>query len=170
MRVGVTGHRSLDAPPGWDWVRAEMDGVLAQVTEPITGITSLAVGTDCMFAELVLRHRGSLEAVIPFPGYEFTLRVDERPKYVELLGKCSKVMLLQKRRSDEESYLEAGKTVVDLSELLLAVWDCEPARGLGGTGDIVRYAMLKQKDIIHLNPVEHSVSVKSFPSARTILR
>jgi hypothetical protein len=30
--------------------------------------------------------------------------------------------------------------VVEASELLVAVWDGEPARGLGGTADVVAYA------------------------------
>jgi hypothetical protein len=38
------------------------------------------------------------------------------------------------------------------------VWDGEPAKGLGGTGDVVGYAVQKGKDLIHLNPVNRSVT------------
>jgi len=40
----------------------------------------------------------------------------------------------------EEAYLAAGCRVVDMSDVLLAVWDGQPARGKGGTGNIVEYA------------------------------
>ena len=36
--------------------------------------------------------------------------------------------------------MAAGKSIVDSCEMLIAIWDGKPARGLGGTGDVVRYA------------------------------
>jgi hypothetical protein len=36
--------------------------------------------------------------------------------------------------------MDAGKVVVDRSSVLVAVWDGQPSRGLGGTADVVRYA------------------------------
>jgi hypothetical protein len=36
--------------------------------------------------------------------------------------------------------MEGGKVVVDRAEVLIAVWDGLPARGLGGTADVVAYA------------------------------
>jgi hypothetical protein len=43
--------------------------------------------------------------------------------------------------------------VVDLSELMVAVWDCKPAAGIGGTADAVKYCSQQRKRIIHLNPI-----------------
>lgn len=141
-----------------------MRALMVELPEPLIGVTSLAIGADSIFAESVLQHKGSIEAVIPFPEYELTFDIDDRDRYRRLLKAASRVMLLQKKRSDEESYLEAGKMVVDLTEMLLAVWDGKPARGLGGTGDIVEYAVRKRKDIFHLNPITHRVTrLKSLP-------
>jgi hypothetical protein len=36
--------------------------------------------------------------------------------------------------------MRAGEKVVDLSDTLLAVWDGLPAKGYGGTADVVTYA------------------------------
>ena len=36
--------------------------------------------------------------------------------------------------------MDAGKVVVDRSSVVLAVWDGQPSRGLGGTADVVAYA------------------------------
>ena len=158
MRVGITGHQSLEDPQAWDWVRANMRELLAITDRPLNGITCLAIGADSVFAEVVLEHNGSIEAVLPFPECDLKLQAHEREAHHRLLDRASRVTVLEKKSSDEESYLEAGKRVVDDAELIFAVWDGKPARGLGGTADIVRYALGKGKEIIHLNPIEHSVT------------
>jgi hypothetical protein len=47
---------------------------------------------------------------------------------------------LEHTESTEEAHMDAGKVVVDRSSVLLAVWDGQPSRGLGGTADVVAYA------------------------------
>jgi hypothetical protein len=158
MRVGITGHQSLKDPQAWDWVRATMRELLATMDRPLNGITCLAMGADSVFAEVVLEHNGSIEAVLPFPECDLKLQAHDREAHRRLLDRASRVTVLEKKSSDEEAYLEAGKRVVDDAELIFAVWDGKPARGLGGTADIVRYALEKGKEIIHLNSIEHSVT------------
>lgn len=154
MRVGITGHRRLKEPAGWGWVRRELDRRLPSLTPPLIGITSLAVGADQLFANAILRLGGSLEIVIPFAGYESTFSEEgDRQEYLRLLQRALKKEVLEKYGSDEEAYLASGKRVVDRSELLIAVWDGMTAVGLGGTGDVVSYALQQRKKIIHLNPV-----------------
>lgn len=158
MRVGITGHQKLAEPARWAWVRRELNRLLSSITPPPVGVTSLAAGADQLFAEAILEHGGSLEVVIPFPGYERTFAEGrEVERYVQLLRHASRTEILEKRGSAEEAYLAAGKRMVDLSELLIAVWDGLPATGLGGTGDVVRYAVRRGKKTIHLNPVKQEV-------------
>ena len=57
----------------------------------------------------------------------------------------------------EHAFLEAGKFIVRKSNLLIAVWDGEDAEGVGGTGDIVRFAEKAGKPIIHLNPCTQTI-------------
>jgi hypothetical protein len=158
VKVGITGHQHLADASSWDWVKMEMNNLLARLPRPIVGITCLAVGADSLFAELVLQHSGSIEAVLPFPEYEHELQIHERVRYRELLAMVSTITVLEKKPSKEESYFEAGKKVVDNAELLLAVWDKKPARGLGGTGDIVEYASQRQKDITCIDPINRLVT------------
>ncbi len=154
MRVGVTGHQRLEHPASWDWVRHELDRLLPALAPPLVGVTSLAVGADQLFANVVLRHGGALEVVVPFAGYEFTFpEGDDRRAYGRLLRHAARREVLEKRGSEEEAYFAAGKRIVELSELLIAVWDGLPATGLGGTGDVVGYAVRQGKKTIHLNPV-----------------
>ena len=154
MRVGITGHQRLAAESAWDWVRRELESVLRNTAGPLVGVSSLAMGADQLFADLVLGSGGSLEVVLPFEGYSEKF-VEERDEgeFERLLRSASKVETLRCRGSDEEAYMEAGKRVVDTSDLLVAVWDGRPAAGLGGTADVVRYAVERGKPVVYLNPV-----------------
>jgi hypothetical protein len=89
-----------------------------------------------------------------FAGYERTFSEgQDREEYDRLLKSASQTEILEKNGSDEQAYFDAGKRMVDLSELLVAVWDGKPAAGLGGTGDVMQYAIRSKKRAIHLNPI-----------------
>jgi hypothetical protein len=161
MRIGITGHQRLKDSTRWDWVKQEFDRFLSSTASPLVGVTSLAIGADQLFAEAVLARGGSLEVIVPFADYEFTFSSgDDRKKYLRLLASASNPQVLEKHGSDEEAYLAAGQRVVDRSQFLLAVWDGAPAAGIGGTGDIVNYALQQGKKLIHLNPV--TLEIKEF--------
>jgi hypothetical protein len=158
MRVGVTGHQRLEEPANWAWVKQELDRLLLTLSPPLIGITSLALGADQLFANAVLVHGGSLEIIIPFARYEFTFSEGhDREEYVGLLQRATIVDVLEKHDAHEQAYFAAGKMMVDRSELVIAVWDGKPAAGLGGTGDVVGYAMQQGKTAIHVNPSNHVV-------------
>ncbi|HEX3530979.1 MAG TPA: hypothetical protein VH988_28290 [Thermoanaerobaculia bacterium] len=123
------------------------------------GISSLAIGADQLFAEVVLRQGGALHAVLPFEGYERTFAAGAaRHRYFELLRRAASVETLPARANDEESYLAAGQRIVDLADRMIAVWDGEKAAGLGGTGDIVEYARKVGKEVLHIDPVRRKTS------------
>jgi hypothetical protein len=108
-----------------------------------------------------LKNGGSLHAIIPFDGYE--LKFSEgahREEYFRLLNKASQIVILEKKDSDEVSYFNAGKRLVDLSDVLFAVWDGKPAAGLGGTGDVVKYTIQTNKKVFHLNPITQTLIEK----------
>ncbi len=155
LTVGITGHRKLDDPAGWNWVRRELTALLGEIA-PLTGVTSLAIGADQLFAEVVLELKGDLEAVIPFPEYERTFTNETDLTRYRLLKAASKrVEILADGATQDEAYLAAGRRVTDLSDLLVAVWDGQPARGLGGTADVVDYAAGIGKRFVQFNPVSH---------------
>ena len=57
----------------------------------------------------------------------------------------------------EQAFLEAGKYIVTHCELLFAVWNALPARGVGGTADIVMFAKSVNRPWIHIKPGERTV-------------
>jgi len=158
MRIGITGHQRLKNLSDWDWIKEQMDSTLREFPRPVIGVTSLAIGADQLFAKTILEHQGIIEAIIPFEGYELKFAQGaDREAYQHLLRSASRIEILTKAESDEESYRAAGIRVADISEMLMAVWDGRPAGGLGGTADIVAYARQQGKKILHFNPITHSV-------------
>ncbi len=137
-RVGVTGHRSIPAAV----LPSVRTGIRRQLRrdEELEALSSLAAGADQLFADLALDLGIPVTAVIPGMDYEAHLGdADTRAAYRRLLGSCTRVNL-PVEATPEEAYFAAGRWIVDHADRLVAVWDGQPARGLGGTGDIVAYA------------------------------
>lgn len=161
ITVGVTGHQRLKNPNDWLWVRKKIAFVIGGLVRPWVGLSSLAIGADQLFASLVLESHNPLKVILPNDRYEETFSLGpERERYRSLLKQASEIQLLTGAPSKEESYLQAGKLIVDQSDRLLAVWDGKPAWGVGGTGDIVAYALASGKQIIHINPISRQVHKK----------
>src|SRR6266568_8963377 len=158
--VGITGHQRLPREDDWAWVASQIKASVNQLSPPFKGISSLAIGADQLFAEAVLEAGGSITAVIPFDSYADTFKGSDRLNYQRLRGLSSTVETLPRIGSDEECYMAAGRRVVDLADVLLAVWNGKQAAGLGGTGDVVQYAITKNKLVIHINPTDQTVSEK----------
>ena len=139
MRVGVTGHQNIPRP-----ALATIEHNIREQLEDdseLVGVSSLAEGADQLFASIVLSLKRPLEVVIPSKDYETTFVNSESvDHYRTLLRRATKVYRMPFRKASEEAFFEAGKEIVNRSDRLLAVWDGEPAQGLGGTADIVAYA------------------------------
>jgi hypothetical protein len=172
MHVGISGHQRLRDPDAWAWVRREMHDYLGSLPPPLVGVSSLAVGADTMFAEVVLSLGGLLEVVVPFGGYEEKFAEGrDRRDYLSLLERAARVEVLEREGTEEEAYYMAGRRVADLSSLLILVWDGKPAAGLGGTGDIAEYARRRRKAVVHLNPETRAVKrLRGKPRTRPHVR
>jgi hypothetical protein len=154
MVVGITGHQRLQEEGAWPWVRDTIRSALSRVPPPLIGLSSLAIGADHLFSELVLAQGGELRVILPFPKYRETFTTDkDLETYRALLGRATSVEILPAFANREESYLVAGQRVVDLSDWMIAIWNGRKAVGLGGTGDIVQYAAEQKKEVLHVDPV-----------------
>lgn len=152
MRVGITGHQQLETSSAWTWVENMLRIELKSLTHPLVGITSLAIGADQMFARLILEEGGVIHAVLPFKDIERSFSAQDIPAYRDLLARAT-FEVLHVPGLDEDAYLAAGYRVVDLSDIMITVWNGKPAKGKGGTADIVAYSKSHRIPLIHIDTV-----------------
>ncbi|GGP62386.1 hypothetical protein [Saccharothrix coeruleofusca] len=142
MRVGITGHSNL-VPDCVDVVKAAIREVLeteASGGSPLVGVTCLAPGADQLFARVVLELGGRVEVVLPAMDYRDRLKPERVAEYDELLAQAHVVSILPNELSGRHAYVMANERMLASVELLVAVWDGQPAGGRGGTGDVVEHA------------------------------
>jgi hypothetical protein len=138
-RIGVTGHQRIPEVAE-SYARKEIRNLLENLNGPLTGLSSLAAGADQIFAREILDHNGRLWVVVPSKSYQSTLIGDDLLAYRELLSRATDVTRLDFSRPSEAAYYAAGRWIVENCDELVAIWDGQPAKGLGGTGDVVAYA------------------------------
>lgn len=146
MRFGVTGHRIL--PPTivdravQHWRRVLPPG------DRLHGVSNLADGADQLFASHVLAAGGTLEVVLPCEGYAGSLIADEsRTRFEDLRRAAATVVTMPYPEPSDEAFLAAGQELVDRCDHLFALWDGQPARGMGGTADVVTYAKTRGRPV-----------------------
>jgi hypothetical protein len=150
LTVGVTGHRSIP-DEAYPLVRGELAAELgnaARRSDTVEALSSLAVGADQLFAELALDCGARLTAVSPGADYEATFAPEELAGYHRLLCRAHAHVRLDFPVVDDDAYYAAGAYIAEHSDLVLAVWDGLPARGRGGTGDMVAYARSLGKTVV----------------------
>ncbi|MFL5385405.1 MAG: hypothetical protein ACJ8GN_23030 [Longimicrobiaceae bacterium] len=183
MRVGVTGHRT-DALVATEAIGARIRSVLRQLKKethvlarqdrdlyapgPVVRLISpLASGADQIVAREAVSQGYELHCPLPFGRRAYLRDFEskaERRAFGELLRQARRVLELDGSRAGEDqkgiAYLEAGRVVLRNSDLLIAVWDGEPLRGVGGTAQIVSEAMLLEIPIVRIDPAfPHRVRV-----------
>lgn len=107
-------------------------------------VSSLATGSDCLIATHVLRRPGArLIVPLPLPAEDYLhdfASEDDARLFRDLLARADEVIELPPTSSREESYEAAGDFIVNNSDVLLAIWDGQPAQGRGGTGHVIEHA------------------------------
>lgn len=158
MSAGITGHQDLGDQETRRWVVATLRAEILRRPFDV-GLTSLAVGADQVFAEVLLEAGIPYEVVLPCARYEETFSAGEaRARFQALLERARGVHELPFAQPSQEAFFEAGKRIALRCEVLFAVWNGLPARGLGGTGDVVGYARSLGRSLVHINPVTRAVT------------
>ncbi|WP_030855257.1 hypothetical protein [Streptomyces sp. NRRL F-4474] len=146
-RIGVTGHRSIpDSVLGH--VESGLRAVLGGHEGPLEAFSSLADGADQLFAAIALECGADLTVVIPSEDYEESFEGAEAlDRYRSLRLRAAQEIRMDFARSTDEAYYAAGAYIADSCDRLVAVWDGRPARGHGGTAEIVAYARALGKPV-----------------------
>lgn len=136
LRVAVTGHRDL-TPDTVDLIGLAIRDTLAPFAPAIVGVSCLAPGADQIFADTVLDLGGQLEAIVPARHYGPALPDGDRAGFDRLLNRARLVRRLPYDAATPATYRAANNTMLESADLLVAVWDGRPARGEGGTAEVV---------------------------------
>ena len=138
-RIAVSGHQSLPARTV-ELIDGQIRALLSGDAPDMVGVSCLADGADQVFALAVRDLGGRIEVVVPAERYREGLPEDAQGQYDRLLAQAVSVRRMPFGDSTSESHMAASKLMVDEADELYAVWDGKPARGYGGTADVVAYA------------------------------
>lgn len=159
MKAGITGHQNLGDDEAVAWIRRALDRLIIRQSVS-RAFTCLAMGADQLFAELIVEKRIPFTAIIPCVNYDSAFQNQEaRTAYLRFVEMADNVMRLDFSRPSKEAFFEGGRRVVQLCQVLFAVWNGKPAKGFGGTADIVAYANEAKVRTFHLNPENQKVLV-----------
>jgi hypothetical protein len=174
LAIGVIGHRPDRLPQtAISKIEADVSDVFKAVSTQVESaridneeffsaspsllscVSALAEGADRIAAEVGLRLGWILDVVLPFSimTYEVDFKTDEsRFTFDALRSRARSVLVLPgERQSAQYAYKSAGLTVLDQSDLVLAIWDHGPSAGQGGTADLLRAATQLDIPIIHVD-------------------
>lgn len=137
-------------------------------------LTPLAEGADRLIAETVMEYDAlsCIEVILPLtlPDYKKTFNNPDDPEFFELYAKARHVRKLRYldlendpkinqntseanienrlEKAREEAFEKAGRHIVNHCDVLIAIWDGKKSQGIGGTNDIIEYAISKKRPVI----------------------
>lgn len=163
--VGFSGHRQLgNAAAVARVIGEELARLRAEVRGHWVALSSVAEGSDQLFVEEARRRALTWHAILPLPRAEF--EADFSPaawsEVERVLGGAEQVRVIAENGTREDAYLDCGMETVNGSDVLLAVWDGEPARGKGGTADVVEYAHSLGKPLVIIDATTLAVRRENF--------
>jgi hypothetical protein len=178
--VGVTGHRALGEKQGLiaNTIAGECRALRSRYPHsPFLVLSGLAEGADRLVAEIAVRELGAkLCAVLPLPPESYLDDFAAEASWAvfhKLLGEAvRRVDVYELAGADkwdspgpgrDRQYARQGAWIAERAQIMFAVWDGLPSRGVGGTADVVqwfgdgnppkRYSAF-QNDISSLDPPE----------------
>lgn len=149
LHVGAIGHRNLRGAD--DHVRTTAHALFAQWRAEYATVevySALAIGSDTILAEVALELGLPLVVVVPFSGFDVEFAPEARARYAQLLARARRVVPLPPSERSRAAFRLAGEWIVRETDILVAVWDGQPARSEGGTSDTVTYARQVGKPVI----------------------
>lgn len=153
MIVAFTGHRpnklgGYNLPnPIYIKVCQQIDATLREL-KPEKIISGMALGIDQWAANIACKLNIPFIAAIPFANQDRVWIEESKRAYHALLNKAVEQVIVCEGGYSAYKMQIRNEWMVDRCDKLIAVWDGTE----GGTGNCVKYAQSKNKDIIYINP------------------
>lgn len=161
LNIGVTGHRlNRISQRELDRLTPKVRPFLAQIAAaarlaPPILLSGLAEGADRHLAELAMDAGYALHAVLPFDREIYAqdfADAESRLQFASLLLRAERITELPGIPGvSAQAYRRAGHALLDEADVLLAVWDGQPAQGAGGTAEVVNEACRRRIPVIHVS-------------------
>ena len=173
--VSITGHRLLSSDQ-----KAKVEPVLKKAIQNIMfvlneqggqnhylALTPIAEGADTMFAHAARSLGIPLHILLPFErsvylkGFSSDLARNEFDMIYNDVADDQRTTLSPLKTNEldilgddgfNQLFMDVGRKVVDDADYIIAIWNEKQAKGKGGTGDVVAYAMEKGKNVLIINP------------------
>jgi hypothetical protein len=164
LAIGFTGHRNL---PDEIMCRTLICDFLreqkARRSSVVYGVSSAASGGDLIFAESCLELEIPLRILLPLPREEFRIDFDSATwmRVEQVMSKAVSVDVIEDRESRKEGYYACGIETVQQSECMIALWDGEQSKGVGGTQEIVDFATEMGKPVIWFHSVTGAIQIRN---------
>lgn len=168
ITVGVTGHRKLKNPSAiLPVLKAQMTAIQNSFPDsPIYAVSALAEGADCLFAQLAVDMGWELHVALPMAKEYYVTDNDfseAGKRTFEILYKLaenrqvvmsdvipgSADLIKQDGLYRNLQYAKVGIYIAQRSHILIALWDGQDVRGIGGTAQIVSF---RETGHLHLPP------------------
>jgi hypothetical protein len=160
--IAFTGHRRLEAPQA---VRASLEATFlrlrAQVA-PVGGVIEafggLAEGADLLVHSLAPALDLPVHAVLPMAVEDFRRDFSDPSLWSQVeahLARAERVATVRIAVGDgqrPDCYADANYELLGACDALVAVWDGAPARGPGGTGELVAQARRLELPLVLISP------------------
>ncbi len=161
VRIGASGHRDLGDTVAQQYAARCVRELLASYAERYPNLVlraPLAIGADQLFVQTALDLNIPVEAVIPSEDYEAHYAPgEEQATYQRLLQQCRCLHPQPFATHTDDAYLAAGQWIVEHSDIVLLIWNGQPAKGRGGTADIASYAWRTGRPFVQINTTKQVV-------------
>ena len=179
LRVGVTGHRQSRLPAdqiprikrqlktifeavenGAAKAQTKYGAEYSNAPTKLFFVSALADGADTLAAKEALKRPWRLLAPLPFSKEDYArdFSGEDRAEFEQLLDRTYAMVELDGVRDEpgreDLAYMQAGVVTVSQSDIIVAIWDGEEARGVGGTAMIKQEALTAGKPVIWINAME----------------
>lgn len=173
LAIGFTGHRSIpDEAKSRESIRGFLREQKAKTQAIVYGVSSAAAGSDLLFAESCIELEIPLRILLPLSREDFKQDFDAATwlRVEAVVSKAISVEVTGRGENRNEAYYECGVDTVQQSQLLIAVWDGEPSRGMGGTQEIKEFAEKMGKPVIWIHSVTGATQVLNAPELQELDR
>lgn len=153
MIVAFTGHRpdklgGYKLPnPTYSFVCQQIEKTLKEL-QPEKVISGMALGVDQWAANIAHKLSIPFIAAVPFIGQEKAWPQPSQKTFNTLIKLAAEVVIVSEGGYAAYKMQVRNEWMVDRCDKLIAIWDGTP----GGTGNCVKYAESKNKEIIFISP------------------